>query len=84
MTNSTQIDHAGPGGSLGGSQRGSSSSDRGVGSTTSSDGSAVTGIRTISTDEAGPSTLREEVANLKDVLSKYISGRRERGRASGP
>jgi hypothetical protein len=83
MTNSPQIDHAGTGGSLGGSQRGSSSSDRGVGSTTSSDGSAVTG-RTLSTDEAGPSTLREEVANLKDVLSKYISGRRERGRANGP
>jgi hypothetical protein len=58
-----------------------SSADRTSGSMLSMDGSAVTARPdTSSTDMADTSTLQEEVANLKAVLSKYVAGRRKRRR----
>jgi hypothetical protein len=73
MTNPTWTDHIDRGSSSGSSQPIGSATDRAVGSAVSSDRSAVAAW-------SDPSTLREEVANLKDILSRYILGRRKRHR----
>jgi hypothetical protein len=79
MTIPTRRDHIDPGSSSDRSQPCSGSVDRGVGSTSSSDGSTATaGSHTLFTDRTDTLSLQEEVANLKDILSKYIAERRKR------
>jgi hypothetical protein len=85
MTIATQRDHIDPGSSSDGSQPCSGFVDREVASTSSSDGGTATaGSHTLFrdfTDRADIWTLQEEVANLKDILSKHIAGRRKRPHA---
>lgn len=59
-----------------------SSPDRSAGSTPSLNGNTVTDPAHMSPllDQATSSTLQEELDNLKDVLTKYIAGRRKRRR----
>lgn len=83
MTNLTRTDHAGPGSSSAASHL--SSSDRAAGSTPSLEGRTVTDPAHVSLmDEAACSTLQEELVNLKDILTKYIAGRRKRRRENAP
>jgi hypothetical protein len=84
MMTLTRTDYAGPGSSPAGLPLGSGFSDRAVGPPPLLAGSGVTdGSDAPYRDRAEFSTVQEEIANLKDILSKYISGRRRRRRESG-
>jgi hypothetical protein len=83
MITLTRTDNAGPGSSPAGLHLGSGFSDRAVGPPPLL-GCGVTGVSHASYRERAEfSTVQEEIANLKDILSKYISGRRKRRRESG-
>jgi hypothetical protein len=84
MITLTRTDNAGPGSSPAGLHLGSGFSDRAVGQLPLLAGCGVTDVSHASyRDRAEFSTVQEEIANLKDILSKYISGRRKRRRESG-
>jgi ElaB/YqjD/DUF883 family membrane-anchored ribosome-binding protein len=75
MTNPTRTDHSGIGGGSADSQAGGGSADRAVGSTPSSYRSAPAAESDTSSSETTDfSKLREEVASLKDIVSKSIAG----------
>jgi hypothetical protein len=83
MMTPTRTDSARPGGSLAGSYLGSGFSDRAVGPPPALAGAAPDRARTCFRDRAEFSTVQEEIADLKEILSKYISGRRRRRRENG-
>jgi ElaB/YqjD/DUF883 family membrane-anchored ribosome-binding protein len=74
MTNPTRTDHSGIGGGAADSQAGRGSADRAVGSTPSAYRSAAAESDTSSSGTTDFSKLREEVASLKDIVSKSIAG----------
>jgi hypothetical protein len=83
MITLTRTDNAGPGSSPAGLHLGSGISAQAV-SPPPLLGCGVTDVSHASFRERAEfSTVQEEIANLKDILSKYISGRRKRRRESG-
>jgi ElaB/YqjD/DUF883 family membrane-anchored ribosome-binding protein len=75
MTNPTRTDHSGIGGAAADSPAGRGSTNRAASSTPSSYRSATTAESGASSSETTDfSKLREEVASLKDLVSKSIAG----------
>jgi hypothetical protein len=84
MMTLTPTDYAGPGSGLTGLQLGSGCTDRAAGPPPSLTGCAGLDWRHTSfRDRAEFSTVQEEIANLKEILSKYVLGRRRRRRENG-